>query len=979
MRVAVCVAATSLVLTAPAVAQDPDAGNSGDSLEQVVVTGSRIARPETEFPSPVVAYGAEALAESGRTNLADFLSDVPALASSRTNNPTGNTVPGEDGQVGINTLNLRNLGENRTLVLVDGRRHVAALQGTSAVDINSIPTDLIERIDVISGGASAVYGADAVSGVVNFITKKNFEGISLRPQFGISERGDAETRFGSIVAGKNFSDGRGNVAIAYEYSNDAGLLASDRSSYRPENLTYFVANPDDVDDDPNIPDLIRATDVRISFGSPEGAYDAGSFDDNGIFVPGAFDGSPDFRGSGAVFDPGFVLPDGFGLGGDGTPQGLYDYPSRARTQSKRNAFNLLSHFDVNPALSFFTEMKLVTNEAEGTSFPNYDFETFIAPDSPFIPEAMAEFATEGLILVERDNLDFGNRRQRFHQQTVRGVLGARGELRDWLSYETSYVFGRTNTRSIHGERLQDRYFAAIDAVVDPSTGQATCRSNLDPDQLNPWGNYEFPEQLTFTPGANSGCLAYNILGDGVADPRAVDWVSIDTVDRVKLVQHVANFTFTGTLDSVFKPNAGSIGFALGTEFRRETSDFDPDPAVRDGLVFYGGAQPASGRFNVKELFAEVNVPLIADAPFAHKLAVGAAARLSNYSSTGSDSTWKFDTLYMPVRGIGLRGTVARAVRAPNIGELYRGSSNFGYFPSDPCDIDLINNGSSFRQENCRSLLTDLGVDDPDAFAPNSRPVGVFVDGSTSGNPDLNPERAKTWTAGIIFDSSIVDNLVVSLDWYDIQLTDAVNEPGIDDLADLCVDQPTLDNPYCPLISREDGTGFIVAGSSRPVNVAKFSTAGADLTVNYRIPTESRGTFNVHVVAGYLHRLTFTDALGSEPRNAVNNMFSPEYTVVGDLTWNFGPLSLNYGLSWWNETNRFSRETLRGDPDIVDPRDRKFKERWMQDLRAGWEFSEKVNVYLGVNNLFDEQPDFDSTTYPVDPLGRYLYAGATVKF
>jgi outer membrane receptor protein involved in Fe transport len=164
-----------------------------------------------------------------------------------------------------------------------------------------------------------------------------------------------------------------------------------------------------------------------------------------------------------------------------------------------------------------------------------------------------------------------------------------------------------------------------------------------------------------------------------------------------------------------------------------------------------------------------------------------------------------------------------------------------------------------------------------------------------------------------------------------------------------------------------------------VNVASFKTSGADLTMNYRIPTETRGTFAIRLVGGYLDTLEYVDAPGAEPRNAVNNVFSPRYTAVVDLTWQLRGLSLNYGVSWWNETNRFVRETLRGDPDIVDARYRQFKARWMHDVRASFEINETVGLYLGVNNVFDEQPAFDSTTYPVDPLGRYFYFGANLNF
>lgn len=264
---------------------DDEATPSAD--EEIVVTGSRIARPETDFPNPITSITAAQISQSGETNLTDFLVDSPALIGSTTTADTSGTNAGFNS-AGLNLLNLRNLGTNRTLTLVDGRRHVAAFPGSASVDSNSIPTDLVERVDILTGGTSAVYGADGVSGVVNFILKRDFEGVAARGQASISQRGDAGRRFGSLTVGKNFADDRANVAVSYQFSENDNLRFSDRSTGRPLTSFSLTRDPTDFPDNPNAFDRVLTNDLRYADSSPGGAIDID------------FDGIPEFDGSGRV-------------------------------------------------------------------------------------------------------------------------------------------------------------------------------------------------------------------------------------------------------------------------------------------------------------------------------------------------------------------------------------------------------------------------------------------------------------------------------------------------------------------------------------------------------------------------------------------------------------------------------------------------------------------------------------------------------
>ena len=326
---------------APATAADPttDAAES----QEVVVTGSRIARPELSLPNPVQVIDAATIEQSGRTNLTEFLLDTPALIGSQSNVDVAGSALTDSQSVGVNLLDLRNLGTNRTLVLVDGRRHVAGYPGIAAVDINTIPTDLVQKIDVLTGGASAVYGADGVTGVVNFILKKDFNGLSIRGQNSISERGDAGRRFVAVTAGKNFADGRGNITAAYEFNEEDQFSQRKRLNYGRTGPSYaFARNPNDgapgsATDDPNVPDRLLFTDLRWADSSMGGAIDLDG------------DGIPDRTGEGGIYDRGRLLPGtAFTIGGSSTPR--ESYYGDFTPYSRRHIANVMGRFEISPAL-----------------------------------------------------------------------------------------------------------------------------------------------------------------------------------------------------------------------------------------------------------------------------------------------------------------------------------------------------------------------------------------------------------------------------------------------------------------------------------------------------------------------------------------------------------------------------------------------------------------------------------------------------
>jgi iron complex outermembrane recepter protein len=946
----------------------------------IVVTGSRISRPELQVAAPIVAVTKETIEKSGSVNVTDVLLRNPALSASTGGSLSGGADAGF-GETGANLLNLRNLGTDRTLVLVNGKRHVAGIPNSAAVDINSIPQDLIEKVDVLTGGASAVYGADGVSGVVNFIMKRNFQGLIARGQMGISGKGDAGTQFGSIVAGQNFAQDRGNVAFGYEYSNSDRLSSFDRD-FTGSPLKNFALFPDRVDfvtDDPARPDRILYNNLSWADSAPDGAVDLN------------LDGIPDFTGSGLVYDRGNPIPGSGGRaqGGSNTPTAGYFGDLEPKNQ--RHAANLLTSFEFSPALRVYAEGKYVRTKAFSVGQPSFDFFTFLAPDNAFLNARFGVANTADGALVSRDNFDFGSRGETIKRETVRGVIGIEGQITDNARYDLSYVYGRTTSTNTQTSNLiGDRYYAALDAVRDPATGRIVCRSTLNPiGNIDP-NNFDRPA-TTFTPGANSTCRPLNVLGNGVASKEALAFVLADNTNKYRVTQNVVSGYVSGDFDSVFKLPGGSLGFAFGGEYRKETSNNNPDALIVSGALRDFAATPASnGKFDVKEAFAELNAPILADRPFFHLLSASAAIRVSDYSTIGKTTTWKVDGIYAPIKDVRFRGSYSRAVRAPNIGELFLPASGGFDFVTDPCDFRRRGDGAASRAANCTALLTGLGLTPAQiaVFSPSTDAVNTTSRrGVQSGNPNLREETATTWTAGVVLQPSFVPRLALTFDWYDINIKNAVNTPTATQLAELCVDQATINNVFCANIFRAPGTGLVLGDGNdpqrrigynvAPQNVANFTTRGADFTVRYTIPTAKLGRFDLSLVGGYLAKITFIPSVGAAVRDDTLKSYNPRWRGSLSADWTLGGFNASYTFTYFSKTRRFTVEQLTANPDLSEPKYFFYKERAEHDLRLSYNIANQFEVFGGVNNVFDQKPDFDQLSYPVSGVGRFVYAGAKI--
>ena len=744
----------------------------------------------------------------------------------------------------------------------------------------------------------------------------------------------------------------------------------------------FVNNPNDPDDDPNIPDKVPLSDVRFYDSSPDGAIDVD------------LDYYRDFNGDDTPFDNGDITPDPFSpsispfyqQGGDGTP--VADYVGDLLPEIERYTANAFVNFELTPAARLFGELKVSRSQAFSESQPTFDFLLVLSPDYAYTPPNIAAASVRGEVFMSRDHFDLGIRNEDIERETVRSVVGIGGDITDNVRYEASYVYGQTDVENhIGNNRYNDRFAAALDAVIDPVTGQATCRSNLDPTaepaniSWQGWDDYE-PRPGTwagsFTPGANSGCVPINLYGRGSVSPEAAAWIMADSLATSKVTQQVVQAYVSGDSRDWFELPAGAVGFAFGLEWREEESESDPPDEDEAGLTFGNMLAPESGSYDVTEAFAEVSVPLLSRRAFAENLSIDAAVRLSDYSTIGSATTWKTGLIWSPINDIALRATIAEATRAPNIGELFDPGGQTFQFIDDPCDVTNVDQGSSTRAANCAVLLTSLGVDPTTYTDPNS----ASISGTLRGNRDLSEEVAETTTIGIVLRPRFLPNFSLAIDWYDIELTDAINTALPEEAAEICVDSQSLDNAFCDLLTREEGTGAIVDFLQQPLNVADFRTKGYDFTANYRLDpagggaSSGLGVFNFRVIGNKLEELTYINLPGSEPDVDLAEEDAPEWQVNFDVTWAWHSLLVNYGLNYFDETSRFDIEERRADPDIAASEYLDYDARLTQDLQVRYEFGNGVALYGGIDNLTDQEPDIGETFYPVSAVGRFWYLGAT---
>lgn len=976
--------------TAPAT---PLAADDAVPVDTIVVTGSRIKKADYAFSNPVVTVDSDAIKQSGTVNVTDYLKRIPALTGSTGSSDVSGGTDTPIGGTGLELLNLRNLGSQRTLVLVDGRRHVAGDPGTAGVDVDTIPSALIENVEVSLGGASAIYGADGVSGVVNFVMKRDYDGLDLNVQRGAASRGDADTWLASAVAGHNFLDGNLNLTGAVEYTSSARLQAGDRSGFATRGRAIFVDNPDDPDDDPNLPDEIPLYDVRYFDSSRAGGIDTRRPLVN--YRPN-FSGI-DADGHAIPWDHGAIrfLGPFYQQGGSGTR--VTDYTGDLTPREQRLTVNTFATWEARENLKVFTDLKWSHGKDFAESQPAFDYNLLIPFYNPYLPPNVIADAIdnhtyfENKISISRDNFDLGLRGEDIDRDTLRAVAGLDQDITDSMKLEVSLEWGQSTVRNhVRNNRLTDRFAAALDAV-DDGNGHIVCRSDLDPSAqpvtipweqnviggFNTWDPRYSGWAATFQPGPNSGCIPIDLTREGGISKEAAAWINRTTLDTAKIDQTVFQAFVSGEMTNLLVPGAPEMGYSVGIERRIEGSEGHPDFADQSGYTFGNVIQPSNGRYGVSEAFLELDVPVLKEKPFAEYFGVDGAFRLSRYSTVGYTQTWKFGGTWKPIDDVSFRGTRARATRAPNIGELFDPGGQTYEFIDDPCDVNNLGNGTPYRRANCEEILLNAGVADPSSYHdPNSSAVA----GLSKGNPDLKEEDADTKTIGIVLQPRFAKGLSLSIDWYDITLANAINSATAQQIVDNCVDAPTVDNNFCALVERRDTNGGVRTFTEQPLNVAHFTTRGTDFNLSYRIDpktwgaTADYGVYALRIVGNHLDELTFINLPGAIPDIDKNEANAPEWQATLDLTWDWRALRLSWAASWFDRTLRFSNQTVKANPDIAEKKYIWYHRKLTHDVYARYELSKGLSVYGGVTNIGNEKPDIGETAYPVDPVGRAWYAG-----
>lgn len=925
----------------------------------IVVTGTRIQSRRIVRPDSVISISAsELLARSGSVSLGDQLSLYPPLRS--TFSQAASTALGTQasGQVGINLLDLRGLGPARTLVLINGRRVVSSTQLVSQPDTNTIPQALLERVDILTGGASAVYGADAIAGVVNFVLKQDFEGVRFDGEAGISARGDAATRQASLVVGRRLGDGRGNLALAAGYAARDGLRATARDFAATDN--DFVTNP--LAGQPGQPATIPVRDIRSLAVSAGGTLAYGApflrFAPDGRLVPADI-GSAAFP---AV---------GLSQGGDGTNRtaGASLLPSNLRYYG-----TLLGHFDLADGARLYGQIDAVWQRAEAFATPSVATLSF-RRDNPFLsPQAGATLdgfgPTAGLgdLVLDRSFEDIATLSERNTRRTVRGLLGLRGDLGRHLRYDLSYGYGRTTiAKGNRGNIDLGRLRRAVDAVRDRETGVIACR----------------------TPG--DGCVPIDIFGAGAPSAAARDDVTLATRSTGRFQQHLVSGFLAGDTGSLLRLGGGPVSFVAGLEFRRETTRYRPDArdAQGDTLV---SAQRLVGAVEVFEAYGEATAPVVADVRGIHRLEIGGSLRASKYrlQGLGTKLTGGVTILYQPAPALSLRGSVQRAMRAPNITELFQPLIAGQASVSDPCDARFIGDGTPARRTNCAAL----GL--PADFQTTVVPTRIRT--LTGGNPNLDVERGRTLTFGVVVAPEAMPGLRVAVDYHDIDLKDAIAQPGTPSLsastiAAGCVDVAGIANEYCPLVRRDSVTGAITDVRQFPINLTRLRARGIDFDIRWLTPLSRGVRLDTRLLATRV--LTRDDFRAfAQPDYATRlagTVTDPRWQATLASSLDLGTVSLFHRVrylssSYYRSDDVAFFESVSGLPPI-DPNRRgpdfvKTGATVYNDIRLAAAIGRASSIYLGVDNLGNVLPPFSLTGAgqsgtQYDNVGRFVYAGVRI--
>ncbi|TNE33615.1 MAG: TonB-dependent receptor [Alphaproteobacteria bacterium] len=969
--------------SAPAFAQDDTDVESQGQL--IIVTGSRIASPTVESPAPLQLIDDTAIDDAGVTNVQELLLENPVFgtpALSRTNSAflTSGT--------GTATIDLRDLGSDRTLVLVNGRRVVASVANSSIVDLNVIPTQFIERIDILTGGASSLYGSDAMAGVVNFIYKSDFEGVTADAQYGITEQGDSERYQANVTIGSNFADGDGNIMVHFGYSNEKGLLSRERKNTQVDDISAIFFGGEWGD---TVEPFFSSFPVQ------------GRFDVNGT---GATGDDWTFGPTGALQSC-FTTNGASCGGGAGTgPNGFNRQHFRTlAVPVQRYLFAASGEYAISDDINFFFEGTFnktsSAREIEPFAFSS-DGSTGAYPDAgrmpienylpgtntivanPLVPAALLAAASDldgdGLrdVGFARRLVEFGSRLGSTERDFYRFVLGFDGELADGrFRWDMSYNYGQVTENQVSSGQVNVVNFRAA----------AAARAEVGDEN----GNGISGEVICIDPEARAnGCSPVNIFGAGNISQAAVNYIAAQGTYQTGIKQQVVQGNISGSL---FDLPHGPLGIATGFEYRKESSFSDNDALTNAGLNAGNVLPDTSGSFDVFEAFAEVRIPILADMPGFELLELGGSFRYADYSTVGGVSSYSVTGTWQPIDDIRIRGTWSRAVRAPNIGELFAGLSQT--FPSgltDPCD-GIGATGGGALGDNCRAaagVSTNIATNGTFTL---TQPDLQGISGFNGGNPNLFEETADSWTVGAVITprslGGFLSRLTLTADYYNIEIDDVISGFPRQFTLDQCYSEG---NPiFCDLIIRRpadtstNSAGSIEFINALQVNAAVLKTSGVDVTANWYTPLGLTDGDRLSARVAYTHVIDydFFSLPDADPDPSDGEIGTAKDRFTANLTYLTDKFKVGFTGTYIGKSyddDQFDGFHAHSVPAV-----------FYLDMNAAFYPTDEVEVYFGVDNLLDKNaPDIpNSTPFNVtgadtaadvyDIFGRRFYVGARFHF
>ncbi|MGY0558807.1 TonB-dependent receptor [Lysobacter sp. A421] len=962
---ALVVGATTLAGSGVALAQDADQeGQQATTLDRIEVTGSRIRSVDAETSQPVLVLSREDIAKQGVTSVAEVLNRISAAGPSL--NRTFNN--GGDGSANIS---LRNLGSSRTLVLVDGRRWATGLGGS--VDLNTIPASIIERVEVLKDGASAIYGSDAIAGVINIITRDNYEGAEIRTHLGQFNQGDGERN--SIEATIGANGERGNVILSLSRVEEGEVVAKDRAiSADP---VYGLGS-----------DLYSgySANGKIWNSGPSGAYDPKIGDANfGVVGPGSTGIGPDGQ---QRYGMDQVVP------WDGANH-AYNYAADnyLLTPQTRTAMYLKGRYDITDSISLRADA--LYNERRSSQqlagFPLSAGAAFGSPeaalsgDSYFNPYNTL-YGGDGRDVDWSHRLTEQNRTYEQNVKTFHTYVGFEGSFQfadRYFDWDVGYAYNKNDQNDT---QVGDANMLAVQAGVgpsflDPTTGRVVCGT---PSGVGADGT-------PFDANIIDGCVPFNPLSPaGAVNEQMLNAILFDAHDNYQ--NRSESFTANLSGEIVELP-AGMMGFAVGIESRKESGFDHPDAFVSAGYSSGNARQPTEGAYDLDEIYGELLIPILADMPGAQLLEVSLASRYSDYSNFGDTTNSKFGFKWKPIEDLLVRGNWAEGFRAPPISNLFRGlAASYESF-GDICSADYGGRNATIAA----SCLADgVPVDFLQRTNSGSKYFGQTIFPFDIGsNPNLGPETSVSKTLGLVYSPSFATGLDISLDWWNIKIENAISTPSIAYMLDQCYNGG--DQSYCNLFSRGTPDHQIDQLLLGPQNLAVIEAEGYDLDVNYRTPETAYGQFNVGLNASYMAKWDSQSTPQSEPENVVGIYFDqdPQWRLRanGSLDWTMG----DFGVTWISryysslvEDCPFPGEGLCSDDtrriDTGLAARNKLGATTYHDVQARYELPWNGTVKLGVNNVFKK---IAPTSYSVfansfDPQydipdSRYIYMEYVQRF